>query len=90
MKKKSFIYQTWWIGLIPMLVGFIFIIVATVIQLVPMDGIDINGVYTENTSAISDFRFIFLAVFGGSGLFIFMIGLLLIGYSMHQKGKNKW
>ena len=90
MKKKSFIYQTWWIGLIPMLVGFIFIIVATVIQLVPMDGIDINGVYTENISAISDFRFIFLAVFGGSGLFIFMIVLLLIGYSKHQKVKNKW
>ena len=89
MKKKSFIYQTWWIGLIPMLVGFIFMIVATVIQLVPMDGVDINGVYTENASAIRDFRFIFLAAFGGTGLFIFMIGLLLIGYSKYQKVKNQ-
>lgn len=89
MKKKSFIYQTWWIGLIPMLVGFIFMIVATVIQLVPMDGVDINSVYTENASAIRDFRFIFLAAFGGTGLFIFMIGLLLIGYPKYQKVKNQ-
>lgn len=89
MKKKSFIYQTWVIGLIPMLVGFIFMIVATVIQLVPMDGVDINGVYTKNASAIRDFRFIFLAAFGGTGLFIFMIGLLLIGYPKYQKVKNQ-
>jgi hypothetical protein len=26
MKKKSFIYQTWWIGLIPLLIGFIFMV----------------------------------------------------------------
>ena len=76
MKKKSFIYQTWWIGLIPLLIGFIFMVVAVVMQLVPMTGVEINGVYTESVSAVRNFRLIF-------------IGLYLIGYPYYQNNKNQ-
>ncbi|GHU39416.1 hypothetical protein FACS1894192_12740 [Bacilli bacterium] len=89
MKRKSFIYQTWWIGLIPLLVGCVFMSVAVVMQLVPMDGVDLNGVYTESTSAIHNFRLIFLAAFGGSGLMTFLIGLCLVAYPKYQKNKNQ-
>ena len=89
MKKKSFIYQTWWIGLIPLLIGFIFMVVAVVMQLVPMTGVEINGVYTESVSAVRNFRLIFLAAFGGVGFILLLIGLYLIGYPYYQNNKNQ-
>lgn len=89
MKQKSFIYQTWWIGLIPLLIGCVFMIVAEVMQLVPIDGVDINGVYSESASEIHHFRLLFLAAFGGTSLILITIGLFIIGYPVYQKLKNQ-
>ena len=89
MKKKSFIYQTWWMGLIPILIGLVFVSVATMMQVIPMTGVNINGVYTESISAIRTFRLIFLAAFGGIGFLLLVIGLCLIGYAKSQKNKNQ-
>ncbi|GAB2022817.1 hypothetical protein RyT2_18910 [Pseudolactococcus yaeyamensis] len=89
MKKKSFTFKTWWIGLIPMLIGGVFVIVATMMQLIPMAGVNINGVYTENVSEIQGFRLIFLAGFGGIGFILLLIGLSFIGYAKQQKNKNQ-
>ena len=89
MKQKSFIYQTWWVGLIPLLIGCVFMIVAVVMQLVSMVGVDVNGVYTESASAIQNFRLIFLAAFGSSGFMTFLIGLGLIVYPYYRKNKNQ-
>lgn len=89
MKKKSFIYHTWWIGLIPLLIGIVFAIIATVFQFVTIKGITVNDVYTESASAIREFRLIFLLGFGIAGIILQLVGTFYIFFASRQELKNQ-
>ena len=90
-KKRSFVQNFTWVALIPLGLGLIFLTVAIVMQMVPLNpenmNVYINGIRQPGTAeTVRTFRMIFLFVFGGLGLIPMIVGLVML---IRRGVKNK-
>lgn len=83
IKQKSFLQSFSIIGLVFLLVGIPFLVVGIVMQVVPINpenmNVYVNGVRQPATEAtVSNFRLIFLAVFGILGIIFSIVGAVFM------------
>lgn len=93
-KGKSFVQSFTWVGLLLLALGVVFIVVAAVMQLVPLSPANMhmytNGIQrpaTEETVRI--FRLVFLLTFGIIGLLLAIAGGIVAGQQAARRRRAK-
>lgn len=89
-RQQTFMQSLHWTGYILLLMGFIFLCVAVVIQLVPLSPENmstyVNGVRQPTTEhSVNTFRLVFLLTFGLIGLILAIVG----GVITHRRIKRR-
>ena len=88
--QKSLLQSFMWVGVMLLAMGFVFFVVAIIIQLLPIGSEDmymyINGELVPPTNdTMFDFRWIFLFVFGIPGLGLIVAGATVIFKNVAKK-----
>ncbi|MHC5248479.1 hypothetical protein [Enterococcus sp. LJL90] len=89
IKPKSFVYRFSWVAILLAALSLIFIGVAVIMQVVPIDSdhfnLSVNGVrQTYNSENLRTFRLIFLAAFGGIGGVLLLVAVILFARSARK------
>lgn len=92
-KQKSFLQSLTWVSVMLLVMGLVFLSVAIILQLVPLQPEDItysvNGVRRPSTQeTVSTFRLIFLLVFGLIGLGLSTGGVISLVRSAGRRSRE--
>ena len=90
IKKRSFLQSFTWVGVMLIIMGCVFSLIAIVMQIIPFKPQDIsvyhNGVLQPPTQAsLRMFRMIFLLVFGTPGTILIIIGSVVLGRMVSKR-----
>ena len=94
-KPKSFLLSFTFVGIMLIIMGSTFVSIALIFQIIPLTPEDINmfvnGVRQPATlETLRNFRLLFLAIFGGIGLILLIIGGIIIGRLQTVRKKEQY
>ena len=91
-KSKSFIYHFTWVGILLLLMGLLFLSIAFVMQIVPLNPDSVtfyyNGVQQPATlETVQNARLLFGAIFGGLGVILGCVGIVVLAQKWIARGR---
>jgi len=94
-KEKTFLFSFYHLGMIPLVIGIVFLCAVFVVRIIPIDpysiNVTVNGVPQPPTlETVASFRNVFSLAFGIAALFSIIPGLIFVlGVAEHRKKRRR-